>query len=75
LWHGRLLVVAEKDVVYNRFPIPLINRLEKHFLSTGTLLQGEQKRVYDIMQDWIKQFKQAAGRYLYDTNFVISSFA
>ncbi|XP_062573652.1 E3 ubiquitin-protein ligase rnf213-alpha-like, partial [Saccostrea cucullata] len=34
----RLIVVAEKDTVYRQFPIPLINRLEKHFLNISTLL-------------------------------------
>lgn len=29
----RLVLVAEDKDVYSRFPIPLINRLEKHFLG------------------------------------------
>ena len=29
----RLILVAEDKDVYSRFPIPLINRLEKHYLG------------------------------------------
>ena len=59
----RLLVVAEKNMVYKRFPIPLINRLEKHFLSTGTLLQGHQKNIYDQLTAWVQRFIEYARYY------------
>ena len=34
----RLIVIAEDDDVKDRFPIPLINRLEKHYLGNETIL-------------------------------------
>lgn len=36
----RLIIIAEKSAVYDskRFPIPLLNRLEKHFLNSSTML-------------------------------------
>jgi hypothetical protein len=36
----RLIIIAEKAAVYDskRFPIPLLNRLEKHFLNSSTML-------------------------------------
>ncbi|XP_052217509.1 E3 ubiquitin-protein ligase rnf213-alpha-like [Dreissena polymorpha] len=40
----RLIVVAEKQTVYKKFPIPLINRLEKHII-TGTTMLDEQHMV------------------------------
>ena len=35
-------LIVEKRVVYEKFPIPLINRLEKHFLKINTMLTREQ---------------------------------
>lgn len=34
----RLVLIAEDLDVYEKFPIPLINRLEKHFLGMETIL-------------------------------------
>ena len=34
----RLVLVAEDHEVYEKFPIPLINRLEKHYLGMETML-------------------------------------
>jgi hypothetical protein len=34
----RLVLIAEDVDVYEKFPIPLINRLEKHFLGMETML-------------------------------------
>ena len=52
----RLIVVAEKKVVYEKFPIPLINRLEKHFLAMDTMLTEEQRQLADELQHWSEQF-------------------
>ena len=52
----RLIVVAEKQVVYNKFPIPLINRLEKHFLAKSTMLTEEQIRMAEGLQKWAEAF-------------------
>ena len=55
-------MVAEKDVVYEKFPIPLINRLEKHFLAMETMLTEDQRELADELQRWAEQFS-AAGRH------------
>jgi len=34
----RLVLIAEDLDVYEKFPIPLINRLEKHYLGMETIL-------------------------------------
>ncbi|KAF7667968.1 hypothetical protein LDENG_00038400 [Lucifuga dentata] len=52
----RLIVIEEKEVVYKQFPIPLINRLEKHYLDIHTVLQTEQKRIVDELERWVDQF-------------------
>lgn len=53
---SRLIVIAEKDVVYNRFPIPLINRMEKHFLVMSSGLTEAQKDVTNNLQGWVEDF-------------------
>ncbi|KAL3881524.1 hypothetical protein ACJMK2_027956, partial [Sinanodonta woodiana] len=52
----RLIVVAEKDVVYKKFPIPLINRLEKHFLTVNTILNRHQSYLADELKEWAEKF-------------------
>ena len=53
---NRLIVIAEKDVVYNKFPIPLINRLEKHFLVMSSGLTRPQKEVTRKLKVWVDNF-------------------
>jgi hypothetical protein len=52
----RLIVVAEKKVVYEKFPIPLINRLEKHFLAMDTMLSDTQRRLAEHLHHWAQDF-------------------
>ncbi|XP_072028272.1 E3 ubiquitin-protein ligase RNF213-like [Amphiura filiformis] len=52
----RLIVIADKDVVYERFPTPLINRLEKHFLATSTMLTMDQREIVTQLEQWVKKF-------------------
>ena len=52
----RLILIAEKGTVYEKFPTPLINRLEKHFVLTETVLLDWQKEVLIILGKWVKQF-------------------
>ena len=52
----KLIVVADKQVVYKRFPIPLINRLEKHYLSIDSLLTPEQVDITRDLQKWAEEF-------------------
>ncbi|ESO09860.1 hypothetical protein HELRODRAFT_190307 [Helobdella robusta] len=57
----RLIVVAEKQVVYNKFPIPLINRLEKHYLATSSLLTSSQASVASKLKSWAFDFATQTG--------------
>ena len=52
----RLIVIAEKDFVYQYFPIPLINRMEKHFLAMKSVLSPRQERVVEILKTWVTSF-------------------
>ncbi|XP_075850113.1 E3 ubiquitin-protein ligase RNF213 isoform X2 [Microcebus murinus] len=52
----RLIVIEEKEVVYTRFPIPLINRLEKHYLDLSTVLEKWQKSIVDELETWVAKF-------------------
>ena len=49
-------MVAEKGTVYSKFPIPLINRLEKHFVLTETILTIWQREVYKELMNWVDDF-------------------
>ncbi|XP_061169274.1 E3 ubiquitin-protein ligase rnf213-alpha-like [Saccostrea echinata] len=60
----RLIVVAEKEVVYSKFPIPLINRLEKHFLNISTMLSPVQVRLAQKLQNWAEDFVKTTVLYL-----------
>lgn len=53
---NRLIVIAERDVVYSKFPIPLINRLEKHYLVTSASLTSQQRLVVERLQEWVARF-------------------
>lgn len=52
----RLIVIEEKEVVYKQFPIPLINRLEKHYLDINTVLKNEQKQLVKKLEKWVGDF-------------------
>ena len=53
---SRLILIAEKLKVYQQFPIPLINRMEKHFVYTENVLTTEQKQISSKLSDWTAKF-------------------
>nr|XP_046232923.1 E3 ubiquitin-protein ligase rnf213-beta [Scatophagus argus]XP_046232924.1 E3 ubiquitin-protein ligase rnf213-beta [Scatophagus argus] len=57
----RLVVVEDQKKVYEHFPVPLINRLEKHRVDRGTDLKPWQHRVLDQLKEWIKEFSGEAS--------------
>uniref|UniRef100_A0A8C5INE1 RING-type E3 ubiquitin transferase n=1 Tax=Junco hyemalis TaxID=40217 RepID=A0A8C5INE1_JUNHY len=52
----RLIVIEEKEVVYKHFPIPLINRLEKHYLDISTVLDRAQREAVQELERWVQEF-------------------
>ncbi|KAK2833428.1 hypothetical protein Q5P01_017317 [Channa striata] len=59
----RLIVIEERDVVYKQFPIPLINRLEKHYLDIQTVLKTEQKTMVDELEKWVTLFVSLSSQH------------
>ncbi|XP_061567180.1 E3 ubiquitin-protein ligase rnf213-alpha-like [Cololabis saira] len=59
----RLIVIEEREVVYKQFPIPLINRLEKHYLDLHTVLKTEQKRMVEELEKWVKLFSSVNSQH------------
>lgn len=54
----RLIIVSDKETVYDlkRFPIPLINRLEKHFLTSAIMLNPTQTRIAAQVANWVNAY-------------------
>ena len=50
----RLIVIAPKKYVYDstKFPIPLINRLEKHILTVESILSSRKMDVVKRIREW-----------------------
>ncbi|XP_029943449.1 E3 ubiquitin-protein ligase rnf213-beta [Salarias fasciatus] len=57
----RLIVVEDQKKVYQHFPVPLINRLEKHRLDRSTDLETWQHRVLHKLREWVKEFSGQAA--------------
>jgi hypothetical protein len=55
----RLILIAETDTVYDKLPTPLINRLEKHFVLTSSILESWQRVVLRKFEQWITKFSKA----------------
>ena len=58
---SRLILIADKDKVYDKFPIPLINRLEKHLVTTSTILRPVQQEALRILEEWVESFTKVKG--------------
>lgn len=52
----KLVVAEDQKKVYQQFPVPLINRLEKHRLDRSTDLEPWQHRVLYKLTEWVKDF-------------------
>ncbi|XP_077969852.1 E3 ubiquitin-protein ligase rnf213-alpha-like isoform X1 [Styela clava] len=57
----RLIVIEIKEKVYNDYPIPLLNRLEKHHLTSNSLLTVKQRVIAEKLSEWIKKFSEIIG--------------
>jgi hypothetical protein len=54
----RLIIISDKETVYDskRFPIPLINRLEKHFLTSAIMLNAAETALVQQVADWVNAY-------------------
>ena len=46
--------------MYEEFPTPLINRLEKHIVLYSSVLDEWQTEVLNVLEDWIKAFSDVS---------------
>ena len=47
--------------MYEEFPTPLINRLEKHYLVTSIILSKNQIKVMKEIEFWVKGFSKVSN--------------
>ena len=61
----RLIVVADKTSVYNpkKYPIPLVNRLEKHLLSIESILDNDMKVIVQNLKEWCQLITKISEKY------------
>lgn len=52
----RLIVIEEKRTVYEEFPTPLLNRLEKHCLEMSNILPDYAQDMKTELEDWLNLF-------------------
>ena len=66
----RLVIIAERERVFTQFPTALINRLEKHFVISETILSSDQKQLAFKLQKWAEEFSnvqdKSGKRYAHD---------
>ena len=70
----RLILIAEKTTVYEKFPTPLINRMEKHFVLTSSILQDWQQHVLRSLIEWISNFSEVIRSRLLQYSFLLGMF-
>ena len=61
----KLIVVADTETVRERFPIPLINRLEKHFLTMSTVLSEVGVHISEQLTEWANKFSSLDGNQMF----------
>ena len=73
----RLIVIADRNTVFDRFPPPLINRLEKHNLTFSTILIDDiiVKNIVDTLSKWVQKFvtinnNESSYKYSQDKCFI-----
>ncbi|XP_065845291.1 E3 ubiquitin-protein ligase rnf213-alpha-like isoform X3 [Oscarella lobularis] len=61
----RLILIADRDAVYNKFPTPLINRMEKHCLSISSILCKREEIVLKALEKWAEAFAGVRKPFVY----------
>ena len=57
----KLIVIADKKTVCERFPTPLVNRLEKHFLNISSVVSEQGIRISEQLREWVNDFSTIQG--------------
>ncbi|KAG9270277.1 E3 ubiquitin-protein ligase rnf213-alpha-like [Astyanax mexicanus] len=63
----RLIVIEEKSTVYEQFPTPLLNRLEKHCLEISNILPEHAKQLQVELEDWLNSFVKNSSTDIYQS--------
>jgi hypothetical protein len=61
----KLILIAEKDKVYDKFPLALINRLEKHVVTISTVLEPKHQATLREFEQWINRFTSVVDRHCF----------
>lgn len=59
----RLIIIAERDTVTKKFATALINRLEKHFILSETILSSLETLLMQELTQWVTEFAAVDSRY------------
>ena len=59
----RIIIIAAKNKVYDPqlYPIPLLNRLEKHFYYLPSILNKKQIDVFESIKRWCRELQQKSS--------------
>nr|XP_039260123.1 E3 ubiquitin-protein ligase rnf213-alpha-like [Styela clava] len=57
----RLIIIEKQETVYETYPIPLINRLEKYHLLADTILNTNEKILLKTLEKWVDAFSNVVG--------------
>ena len=52
----KLIIIADKETVFQNFPPPLVNRLEKHTLLISTILPEHTLKLKENLTQWALEF-------------------
>ncbi len=61
----RLIVIADNKSVYNpkKYPIPLVNRLEKHLINMESVLNEKMIWMVKLLNEWVKEITKLSEKY------------
>ena len=59
----KLIVIEKKEIVYEDYEIPLINRLEKHVFEMRNVLTESENVVVDQLKSWIESCCKVESMY------------
>ncbi len=70
-----MIVVADKKNVYNpkKYPIPLVNRLEKHLLSIDSILNPKMKDIVKKINKWLEGITEISEKYAYSNRATVAA--
>ncbi|KAL7839146.1 hypothetical protein SRHO_G00258040 [Serrasalmus rhombeus] len=68
----RLIVIEEKSTVYEQFPTPLLNRLEKHCLEISSVLPEHARQMQAELEYWLESLVVDISNEMYQSKEQLS---